>query len=522
MLVAPQVQGNSIIATYADDTGLIFANVVIICGNYGPSGLAYWVLDGPDGSTTYYVTLQATFACPDPGVGKAPAVAAGTFKSIPSPPPPSVAEAQCRILVNEQNIIDLSGVPTTTFTAAVATSSKGSWTCDVQVTVCGPSAGVIVSGADPICWNISSGLDVILAAPQQVGNAILFVYNVPNGDVWNVYVQCGTTTLSAPNGFVVNVGEISAGTMSQMTMVLESSAACFSLPTPVPTPAPVPSYCTPLVINNTTVDLSTIGTVTLEGVQTPDGGNYDVQVNLCNPVSSCEGTFNSFISKAAPAAGGSGSGSGSGSAVLGNSCMAFGVFSRMISAPQVIGDAIFISYADVGSTNFATVILQCGNTSLNESGGSDHLYHDFSGINTYTFLLQSTAACFGQSRPVTSAPTLAPTTATPPTTLAPATLAPPPTTAAPAASRPVTTGKIVGAAVAVASCGLFVAATLGLNWRQRNLHFRAVATMRFWTIVPRLLCCRHQEGESGSDVPLMAAATSVQEGTVVEGEPKRI
>jgi hypothetical protein len=168
----------------------------------------------------------------------------------------------------------------------------------------------------------------------------------------------------------------------------------------------------------------------------------------------------------------------------------------MVMAPQVVGDAVVVSYSDAGGVNFATVVLQCGNTSLSAPSGASQNTTNAQGGNNYVFMLQSSAVCFPVPvptplpLPTPSPPTAAP--AAPPSSVSPA-------PDAPSSSLTVSTGAIAG--IAIGACaGLFIAATLILNWRHNQMHL----CVKFWTIVPRM-CCPVQP-RAATEAPLMADA----------------
>jgi hypothetical protein len=170
------------------------------------------------------------------------------------------------------------------------------------------------SANSDVCSLFSDG-DVVptatlAAAPQQVGNGLLLTYSSARRSdtsvvTWSVYLHCGEATLAAPNGVTTSL-------TTDVILVLESSAACFPVPSVLP---PSTASCPPLTVNGTTIDISTIGTVVLPGL------NAGMQVNLCSAVSACGGSFTSFISS-----------------ITSNltNCVSFGVFSQMAMAPQVV------------------------------------------------------------------------------------------------------------------------------------------------------------------------------------------
>jgi hypothetical protein len=443
MVVAPQVVGSSIVATYADDTGSVFAQVAIVGCEPSSDVLEYQMLTDQNGTTTYYFPLMSPYTCQ----ANTPA-------------------AQCAPLNIDGKTVDLAALPDVVLDNVQLEFRGGYSTCDLQINLCGANASIAASGG-PTCPSLSPAS--LTSAPRQVGNGLLLTYssmfsnsNHSSPMVWTVYLLCGTPPLGSPSFNMFASG---------MMLILESSAACFPSP-PVPTQAPPAASCPPLSIGNSTIDISTIGTVVLPGA--------NMQVNLCSAVSSCGGAFNSFVASTASRASG---------------CASFGVFTQMVMAPQVVDDAVVVSYSDAGGVNFATVVLQCGNTSLSAPNGASENTTNAQGGNNYVFMLQSSAACFPVPVPPLPLPTPSPPTAAP--TPPPSSVSPAPD--APSSSHTVSAGAIAG--IAIGACaGLFIAATLILNWRHNQMH----VCVKFWTIVPRM-CCPVQPPVA-TEAPLMADA----------------
>jgi hypothetical protein len=173
-------------------------------------------------------------------------------------------------------------------------------------------------------------------------------------------------------------------------------------------------------------------------------------------------------------------------------CVSFGVFSQMVMAPQVVGDSVVVSYSDAGAVNFATVVLQCGSASgLSAPSGASQTTTNAHGGNTSVFLLQSSAACFPVPVP-TPLPLPGASSSSP---------------------HAVSAGRIVGIVIGVCA-GLFIAATLIINWRRNQMH--AFATVKFWTIAPKM--CLGGQPREASEAPLMAFAppTIIQADKLME------
>jgi hypothetical protein len=69
-------------------------------------------------------------------------------------------------------------------------------------------------------------------------------------------------------------------------------------------------------------------------------------------------------------------------------------------------------------------------------------------------------------------------------------------------------GIVIGVCV-----GVFIAATLALNWRRNQMH--AFATVKFWAVAPQM--CFGGQPREASEAPLMAhAPPTIQECKLME------
>jgi hypothetical protein len=71
----------------------------------------------------------------------------------------------------------------------------------------------------------------------------------------------------------------------------------------------------------------------------------------------------------------------------------------------------------------------------------------------------------------------------------------------------------VGIVIGVCA-GVFIAATLALNWRRNQMH--AFATVKFWAVAPQM--CFGGQPREASEAPLMASAprTIIQADKLME------
>jgi hypothetical protein len=60
---ALQVAGSSVVATYVDDTGPVFAQVAVVACCFGGGVPYYQVLTDQNGTTTSYFTVRSNYTC---------------------------------------------------------------------------------------------------------------------------------------------------------------------------------------------------------------------------------------------------------------------------------------------------------------------------------------------------------------------------------------------------------------------------------------------------------------------------